>query len=102
MIVIIIQLVHDLGKGVTPKENYPHHYGHDKLGVELVENLSNRLNVPNSWKKAGKISANEHMKGGIFNQMTAVKKLNFLEKVYKSELGLEGTNLFRKKKRRKL
>ena len=26
-------LVHDLGKGVTPKEMYPHHYGHDAKGV---------------------------------------------------------------------
>lgn len=23
-------LVHDLGKGVTPKEMLPHHYGHEK------------------------------------------------------------------------
>jgi len=23
-------LVHDLGKGITPKENWPHHYGHEK------------------------------------------------------------------------
>lgn len=35
-------LVHDLGKGVTPKEMYPHHYGHDEKGVELVGNLGNR------------------------------------------------------------
>ncbi len=26
-------LVHDLGKGVTPKENWPHHFGHEKLGL---------------------------------------------------------------------
>lgn len=36
-------LVHDLGKGVTPKEMYPHHYGHDEKGVELVGNLANRI-----------------------------------------------------------
>lgn len=35
-------LVHDLGKGVTPKKMYPHHYGHDEKGVELVGNLGNR------------------------------------------------------------
>ena len=26
-------LVHDLGKGLTPKEILPHHYGHDERGV---------------------------------------------------------------------
>ena len=55
-------LVHDLGKGLTPKEMYPHHYGHDKIGVEPVRNLSNRIGVPTIWKKAGIISSKEHMK----------------------------------------
>ena len=32
-------LVHDLGKGLTPKEEYPHHYDHDKKGVALVRDL---------------------------------------------------------------
>ena len=55
-------LVHDLGKGLTPKEMYPHHYGHDKMGIDPVRNLSNRLGVPTLWKKAGIVSAKEHMK----------------------------------------
>ncbi len=56
-------LVHDLGKGVTPKEMYPHHYGHTEKGVEPVRNLSNRIGVPILWKKAGIISCKEHMRG---------------------------------------
>lgn len=86
-------LVHDLGKGVTPKEMYPHHYGHDKKGIEIVSRFSNRIGVPNSWKKCGKTSAKEHMKGGIFWQMTPSKQVDFLERVNKSILGLEGLQI---------
>lgn len=55
-------LVHDLGKGLTPKEMYPHHHGHAEKGVEPVRNLSNRIGVPTIWKKAGILSSKEHMR----------------------------------------
>lgn len=55
-------LVHDLGKGLTPKEMYPHHHGHAEKGVEPVRNLSNRIGVPTIWRKAGIISSKEHMR----------------------------------------
>ena len=55
-------LVHDLGKGLTPKEEYPHHHGHAAKGVEPVRNLSNRIGIPTSWKKAGITSSKEHMR----------------------------------------
>ena len=56
-------LVHDLGKGLTPKEILPHHYGHDERGVEAEKKLSNRIGVPTSWEKAGITACKEHMKG---------------------------------------
>ena len=86
-------LVHDLGKGITPKEMLPHHYGHDKNGVKLVENLGNRLKIPNSWIKCGKVSAKEHMLGGIFNRMTPKKQVDFIKRVNKSLLGLDGLRI---------
>ncbi len=43
-------LVHDLGKGITPKENWPHHYGHEKIGLQVLEKLCARLRVPNAFK----------------------------------------------------
>ncbi|MBO5479127.1 MAG: HD domain-containing protein [Clostridia bacterium] len=86
-------LVHDLGKGVTPKEMYPHHYGHDEKGVKLVENFGNRINVPNIWKSYGKVAAKEHMKGGIFSKMSPSKKVQFIERVGKTKLGLDGLQI---------
>jgi tRNA nucleotidyltransferase (CCA-adding enzyme) len=86
-------LVHDLGKGVTPKEMYPHHHGHDEKGVKLVENLGNRINIPNIWKSYGKVASKEHMKGGIFYKMTSAKKIQFIERVAKTKIGLDGLQI---------
>ncbi len=86
-------LVHDLGKGVTPKEILPHHYGHDKNGVKLVENLSNRIGVPITWKKCGKLSAQEHMRAGIFFKMKPAKQVELIEKLDRSILGIDGMQI---------
>lgn len=43
-------LVHDLGKGVTPPAIWPHHYGHEKNGLHVLEKLCERLRVPNAFK----------------------------------------------------
>lgn len=86
-------LVHDLGKGLTPKEMYPHHYGHDEKGVAEVLKFGKRLKMPNDWISYGKVAAKEHMKGGIFNKMTPNKKVDFIERVYKTKIGLEGLEI---------
>ena len=86
-------LVHDLGKGQTPKEMYPHHYGHEERGVEPLKRLARTLGIPEEWKKCGVTAIKEHMKGGIFNQMTVSKKVSFLERVAKSRLGLDGLQI---------
>ena len=70
-------LVHDLGKGITPKEMYPHHYNHEKNGVEPLRELSNRLGVPNIWKKSALTSVREHMKGRNIPQNDNSKKSKF-------------------------
>lgn len=56
-------LVHDLGKGVTPSDEYPHHLNHDINGVKQVKKLCKRLKMPNSWIKCGTVAAQEHMRG---------------------------------------
>lgn len=86
-------LVHDIGKGLTPKSEYPHHYGHDEKGVALVEKLGNRLKLPTKWIRSGKIACREHMRGGIFSRMKPATKVDFLERVNKSTLGLEGLQI---------
>ena len=86
-------LVHDLGKGVTPKEEYPHHYGHDAKGVNEVKKFGKRLKMPRAWIECGITSCAEHMKGGIFYKMTPGKQIDFIERVSKTKLGLRGLEI---------
>ena len=43
-------LCHDLGKGLTPEDILPHHYGHEVKGIQPTRNLANRLKVPSEVK----------------------------------------------------
>ena len=53
-------LLHDLGKGVTPRDNWPHHYGHEGLGGPLVEAACARLKVPVECRELALLTAREH------------------------------------------
>lgn len=86
-------LVHDLGKGLTPKQEYPHHYGHEIRGVEAVTTFGNRIKAPTLWIKSGKVACREHMRGGIFYKMKPSKKVDFIERVAKSTIGLQGLQI---------
>jgi tRNA nucleotidyltransferase (CCA-adding enzyme) len=41
-------LTHDLGKGTTPREQWPSHIGHEGRSVELLEGVCQRMRVPAS------------------------------------------------------
>ncbi|MSQ60922.1 MAG: multifunctional CCA addition/repair protein [Betaproteobacteria bacterium] len=51
---------HDLGKGATPKEEWPKHHGHEARGVELLKGLSSRLRVPSECQDLGLLAAQLH------------------------------------------
>ncbi len=53
-------LCHDLGKGLTPKNLWPRHHGHGPAGVKLVEQLCQRLRVPNDLRDLAKLVAEYH------------------------------------------
>lgn len=86
-------LVHDLGKGRTPKEMYPHHYNHEQRGVQPLKDLCKRLGCSNDWQKCATVAVLEHMKGGVFQHMTIAKKVSFIEKIDKTSLGLKGLQI---------
>ncbi len=43
-------LMHDLGKALSPKDQLPHHRGHETKGLPVLEALCIRFRVPNSFK----------------------------------------------------
>jgi len=53
-------LVHDLGKGTTPQEEWPGHKGHEERSVALIEALSERLRLPGEYRELSVIVARYH------------------------------------------
>ena len=53
-------LMHDLGKAQTPKSAWPSHHGHEEFGVPLIEDLCDRLKVPNSHRELAILTARYH------------------------------------------
>ena len=53
-------LVHDLGKGITPKSNLPSHPGHETRGCKLIRAIAARLPVPNACRDLGLLVAEYH------------------------------------------
>jgi tRNA nucleotidyltransferase (CCA-adding enzyme) len=54
-------LVHDLGKGITPKDILPRHSGHEARGVPLVKAICDRLKVPNEHRKLALVVTEFHL-----------------------------------------
>ena len=55
-------LVHDLGKGLTPQEMLPHHYGHEKTGLTALAVWNRRMTLPHDWMKAASFVIRQHMR----------------------------------------
>src|ERR1700675_4275377 len=69
-------LVHDLGKGATPREQWPSHRGHEERSVALVEALAERLRLPGDYRDLAIIVARYH---GIVHRAFELKAKTVLE-----------------------
>jgi len=53
-------LVHDLGKGSTPRDEWPRHLAHEARSAKLADALAERLRVPGDCRELGTVVAREH------------------------------------------
>jgi tRNA nucleotidyltransferase (CCA-adding enzyme) len=53
-------LLHDLGKALTPKDQWPSHHRHEELGAGPIETLSQRLRAPNDCRELALLSSRHH------------------------------------------
>jgi len=54
-------LMHDLGKGTTPKEELPKHIEHEERGVPLIEGICDRFRIPNQFRELAIHVARYHL-----------------------------------------
>jgi tRNA nucleotidyltransferase (CCA-adding enzyme) len=69
-------LVHDLGKGTTPPEQWPGHRGHEERSVSLIEALAERLRLPGDYRELSVIVARYH---GNVHRAAELKPSTILE-----------------------
>lgn len=82
-------LTHDLGKGVTPADILPSHYGHEIQSKRLVTQLCDRLRVPNRFRELAEHVAEYH---GHIHKARELRPQTILKV-------LEATDAFRKPER---
>jgi len=82
-------LAHDLGKGTTPREEWPRHVGHEEHSVALARALSERLRAPNECRDLAVIAARWH---GDIHRALELRPATLLKI-------LEGADAFRRPER---
>ena len=82
-------LVHDLGKGVTPRDQWPRHVGHEQAGVHVIGQMCERLKVPTEHRELGQLVSREHQR---IHRATELRDTTVLEV-------LEATDAFRRPER---
>ena len=69
-------LMHDLGKGRTPRSQWPTHRGHEERGVALIRELAARLRVPGDYRELAELAARWH---GLANRAMELRPRTLLE-----------------------
>ena len=72
-------LMHDLGKGTTPPEEWPRHIAHEERGVALVKTVCKRLRVPNDSSELGVMTAKHHGQAHQALEMRPATLLSLLQ-----------------------
>lgn len=69
-------LMHDLGKGRTPRSQWPAHRGHEERGVALIRELAARLRVPGDYRELAELASRWH---GLANRAMELRPRTLLE-----------------------
>ncbi len=85
-------LMHDLGKGDTPKTEWPRHIAHEHRGIKLIEAMCQRFRVPNEYRQIAILTARFHSDCHRISERRPAKIVDLLE----------GMDAFRKPERIKL
>ena len=72
-------LMHDLGKGITPKEELPQHIEHESRGVPLVKNVCKRFRIPNDYRDLAVLVTKYHLYPHLAKELRPETKLKLFE-----------------------
>jgi tRNA nucleotidyltransferase (CCA-adding enzyme) len=72
-------LLHDLGKALTPTEQWPSHHQHETQGLPLVREVCQRFKVPTAYRELAERVCELHLRCHRAQEMQAKALLKFLE-----------------------
>ncbi len=72
-------LVHDLGKGLTPKDQWPKHIGHEHRGIEPVKQLCSRFKVPKSYRELALMVTEYHLNYHRIEELKPATVIKYLQ-----------------------
>lgn len=81
-------LLHDLGKGTTPEDEWPRHIAHEARGADIVLDVCKRLRIPNEYRDLAERTARFHLhyhRALELKPATVVKTLEQLDAFRKPE-----------------
>ena len=72
-------LTHDLGKATTPTHELPRHIAHEERGVGIVEDMCDRLRIPNAYRELGVLVSRYHLHMHKVTELRPKTTLELLE-----------------------
>lgn len=54
-------LLHDLGKALTPEDEWPRHFQHEERGLQPVRDVCQRFRVPSAYRDLAELVCREHL-----------------------------------------
>ena len=74
-------LVHDLGKGLTPPEEWPRHVAHEHRGVAPALALAQRLKVPAEHRDLGALVCEHHLAMHRIDELRPATLMKLIERM---------------------
>ena len=68
----------------------PHHYNHEKRGLNVLEKMNKKIPLPNDWKKIAAFVIREHMRAPLLSKAGKITEL--LMKIHSSKISVEDFN----------
>lgn len=79
--VVFALLLHDVGKGVTPKNEWPSHIRHEQRGVPLARQICERLRAPGVYEELALKVTGMHLRCHRLTEMRPDTKLRLIEDI---------------------
>jgi tRNA nucleotidyltransferase (CCA-adding enzyme) len=77
--VLYATLVHDVGKALTERENWPRHIGHESLGLRALSSIEQRLPLPKEHAALARLVCEHHTKLHRIQELKPATLLKLLE-----------------------